>query len=77
MPNMDGYEFVRQFRADDFFPDWTVIFYTAYYLDQEARSLANACGVTEIIHKPCDPEQVLQVVAKTMGQPRPRPPPVS
>jgi CheY-like chemotaxis protein len=41
---MDGYEFVRQLRADPNFATLPVIFYTATYREREARSLAKAAG---------------------------------
>ena len=41
MPSMDGYEFVRQLRADPEITHTEVIFYSAHYLEREARNLAN------------------------------------
>jgi two-component system cell cycle sensor histidine kinase/response regulator CckA len=40
MPTMDGYELVRQLRADPTTAPIPVIFYTAHYHEQEARALA-------------------------------------
>src|SRR5579871_6215025 len=45
MPTMDGYEFVRQLRADPHTSTVPVIFYTAHYHESEARNLARECGV--------------------------------
>jgi CheY-like chemotaxis protein len=56
MPTMDGYEFVRQLRADPVIAQILVIFYTAYYHEQEAKALAQACGVAHILTKPSEPE---------------------
>jgi hypothetical protein len=44
-----------------------VVFSTAHYLDREARSLAEACGVTYTIFKPAEPEEVLRVVDAALG----------
>ena len=67
MPTMDGYEFVRRLRADPGTANIPVVFSTAHYLDREARSLAEACGVTHTILKPAEPQEVLRVVDAALG----------
>jgi PAS domain S-box-containing protein len=62
MPKMDGYEFVRQVRTDPKIAHTTVVFYAAAYLEEEARTLAKACGVRNVIVKPVAPDEVLKVV---------------
>jgi diguanylate cyclase (GGDEF)-like protein/PAS domain S-box-containing protein len=62
MPTMDGYEFVRELRADPALAHTEVIFYTAFYREREARKLAEACGVKRILTKPAEPEQILEVI---------------
>ena len=69
MPSMDGYQFVRELRADPRIAATRVVFYTATYLEAEARTLAERCGVTHIITKPCDPEIVLRIVDEVLSQP--------
>jgi hypothetical protein len=44
-----------------------VVFYTATYLESEARALSHECGVSHIITKPGEPEQILQVVNRVLG----------
>src|SRR4051794_36564193 len=56
MPVMDGYELVAQLRADPATASIPVAFYTAHYGQVEARELAAALGVSEVIMKPIDPE---------------------
>jgi PAS domain S-box-containing protein len=67
MPTMDGYEFVRQLRADPAIAGIAVMFNTAHYLDREARALAKASGVSNIIYKPAEPEAVLRAVDTALG----------
>lgn len=70
MPGMDGYEFVRQLRADTAIANTEVIFYTATFIEQEAKVLAAACGVTQVLTKPCEPQQILAVVDKVLARPQ-------
>src|SRR6266404_3255717 len=69
MPTMDGFEFVRQLRESQGLAFTPVMFYTATYLESEARNLASACGVTLIITKPAEPQQILDAVEKSLGAP--------
>jgi PAS domain S-box-containing protein len=62
MPTMDGYEFVRQLRADPMIGQTPVIFFTGNYLGREARALAASCGVSSILYRPCDQKEVLRIV---------------
>jgi PAS domain S-box-containing protein len=76
MPTMDGYEFIRQLRADAEVAHTPVIFSTAHYLDHEAKALAQQCSVPFILPKPCDPEIVLSTVDAALGlTPLPATPP--
>ena len=77
MPKMDGYEFVRRLRETQAVPDAKVIFYSALYREEETRSLAAACGVSTLICKPTDPEEILHIVEAVLssGPPSPPPPP--
>jgi diguanylate cyclase (GGDEF)-like protein len=67
MPVMDGYEFVRHLRADPQIGHIPVVFFTAYYLELEAQQLAQACGVTEILTKPYEPEQIIAVIERVLA----------
>src|SRR6185503_7755299 len=44
-----------------------VIFSTAHYLSRESQALAEKCGVTSIIFKPCEPQTVLEIVAGALA----------
>ncbi|TMQ01573.1 MAG: response regulator [Verrucomicrobia bacterium] len=54
MPTMDGFEFVRRLRENSKFARVPVVFYSATYLETEARALATQCGVSHIITKPAE-----------------------
>ena len=76
MPTMDGARFVRHLRADPSIADTRVIFCTAHYHEPEAQALARACGVSIVLTKPSEPEQVLGTVETALGisQPPSSPP---
>ncbi|MEQ8676635.1 MAG: PAS domain S-box protein [Aggregatilineales bacterium] len=78
MPTMDGFELVRQLRLDPATALTPVIFYTASYLEKEARQLAASCGVSHILLKPSDPEDILEIVNTALGEvvPAVTPPPI-
>jgi DNA-binding response OmpR family regulator len=67
MPKMDGYEFVRRLRSNPGSRSTPVMFYTATYNELEARSLADACGVSHILTKPAEPEVLLGVVRAALS----------
>ena len=69
MPTMDGYEFVRQLRADPELAGTQVIFCSAHYREQEARDLALACGVSQVLTKPCEPQEILAAIDQRMRVP--------
>lgn len=67
MPTMDGYQFVRQLRADPAIALTPVIFYTATFMEREARSLAATCGVQQVLTKPCEPEVIMRTVEAALN----------
>jgi len=67
MPLMDGYEFVQALRHDPDTADIPVIFCTATYELDEVRSLAEVCGVSHVLSKPVEPEEIIRVVAEVLG----------
>lgn len=68
MPTMDGYEFVRRLRADPAIAHTEVVFCTATFMESEARTLAASCGVSQILFKPCEPQDILDVVQAALAQ---------
>jgi PAS domain S-box-containing protein len=67
MPTMDGFELVRQLRADPQLAHTNVIFYTAHYHEREARSLARSCGVSHVLIKPCEPSVILDAIDQALA----------
>ncbi|MGZ6565383.1 MAG: response regulator, partial [Solirubrobacteraceae bacterium] len=67
MPDMDGYELVRELRNDPTTAGIPVIFYTAMYILEEVRRLAAACGVSRILVKPCEPEEIIRAVSESLS----------
>ncbi|HEY7494389.1 MAG TPA: PAS domain S-box protein [Candidatus Tectomicrobia bacterium] len=67
MPTMDGFEFVHRLRADPAIARTPVVFWSAHYLEREARTLAHICDVSHLLRKPCDPEEALRIVAAALG----------
>ncbi len=72
MPGMDGYEFVHALREDPDTASMRVILCTATYHEDEVRRLALACGVSHVLIKPVEPEEILRTVALTLeAEPEP------
>ena len=67
MPVMDGYEFVKQLRLDPKSSGIPVVFYTAHYGEREARTLALASGVSDVLTKPAESGEVLKVVRRALS----------
>ena len=66
MPKMDGYELVKRLRETDAMRNVKIVFYSALYREEETRSLAAACGVSQFICKPTDPQEILRVVEEVL-----------
>jgi PAS domain S-box-containing protein len=67
MPVMDGYELVRQLRLDPSTSGIPVVFYTAHYGEREARALALSSGVSYVLTKPAESQEVLTIVGRVLS----------
>jgi CheY-like chemotaxis protein len=63
---MNGYEFVRKLRADPTVGNTRVVFCSATYDQDEVRKIAESCGVSHILAKPCEPEEIIRVVDEVL-----------
>ena len=71
MPTMNGFEFVSRLRQQDPQKCIPVIFYSATFIDSEMQALARACGVSRLIAKPAEPDEVLRIVNEALTSPDP------
>ena len=67
MPLMDGYELVRRLRAAPATSGAAVMFYTAYFGGQDAQALAQAHGVSRVLVKPSDNDEILRQVEAALA----------
>ena len=68
MPVIDGFEFVRQLRADPEVAATKVIFCTATYHEHEAGELARTAGVFRVLAKPCKPADLVQAIEQAIAR---------
>lgn len=76
MPGMDGYELARAVRANPETNALPIVFYTANYFEREARPIAAACGVQQIVAKDGDPRALVAAVTKALRSAPEASPPV-
>jgi CheY-like chemotaxis protein len=74
VPRMDGYELLRNLYSDPTFAQTQVIFYTTIFQQEEARLLAQACGVSFLAITPAERQAVLSVIESTLATPTPHAP---
>jgi len=69
MPEMDGYSLARAIKADRALRSIPVVFYTAHYIEAQNIADASAVGVSRIIEKTGDLEELLDAVADALLTP--------
>ena len=69
MPTMNGFEFVSRLRQQSGTALIPVVFYSATFLDAEMQALARACGVSRLLPKPAEPDEVLRIVNEALSSP--------
>lgn len=68
MPKMDGYEFVRELRADPVTAAIPVLIHTAAYAEDEVRAVAGAYGIVHVLTKSADPAVVCSAVDRALQE---------
>jgi PAS domain S-box-containing protein len=66
-PSIDGYDVARGVRADPGTATTPIILQTAHYLESEIRRIAEQIGIQQIVIKPFEPQDFLDVVAKVLS----------
>ena len=67
MPRMDGYELARALRDDPATQSIGLVFYTAYFGQQQALDLARAYGVARVLLKPAENDAILRTVREVLA----------
>jgi len=68
MPVTDGYEFVRQLRADPAIADTRVVLCSAHYRSSDADPLARQAGVHHVLAVPYVPQELFRVVDEALQE---------
>src|SRR5258706_68748 len=59
MRHMDGYELTGRLKLEPATASISVMFYTAYFGGQDAKSLAQSLGVARVLVKPSDNDVIV------------------
>ena len=67
MPEMDGFEFCRQIKADSKLQKIPFIFYTATYTEHQDKELAVALEASRFIIKPQEPKVLMAIIKEVLA----------
>lgn len=67
MPEMDGFELCRHWKADKLLQRIPFVFYTATYTDLKDEQFALSLGAERFVIKPQEPEVLLQIVQEVLS----------
>jgi CheY-like chemotaxis protein len=70
MPEMDGYELLRRWKADDRLRSVPFVVYTATYTEPKDEELALQLGADAFIIKPTEPEPFMRQVREVLDRVR-------
>ncbi|MBI2859610.1 MAG: response regulator [Chloroflexi bacterium] len=71
MPESDGIGLVKRLRDDPTISKTPVVYYTAKYRGSETPYVTSRDSVAAVLAKPSDPQEILRVVQKVLGEPVP------
>jgi PAS domain S-box-containing protein len=69
MPEMDGFELCRRWKADKLLQRIPFVFYTATYTDLKDEQFALSLGADRFVIKPQQPEVLVQIVQEVLAKP--------
>lgn len=69
MPRLDGFQLCRAVKTDPALLDIPVVFYTASFTDDRDREFGISLGASAYLVKPLEPQELLNEVARALGQP--------
>lgn len=62
MPEMDGFQFIRNVKGDHRLSGMPFVFHTATYTDDKDKEFGLKLGACEYIEKPIDPEKFIKII---------------
>jgi diguanylate cyclase (GGDEF)-like protein len=71
LPEPGGYHLVRHLRSDTSLVQPRLLVLAAACVEAEARSLAHACGISQLVTKPTGPAPLLKAVGAVLAEPPP------
>ncbi len=66
MPEMDGFSLLRQIRKSKSAKELPFVFYSACYVNEKDRELADALGVSRFIIKPVEPKELIKEITQIL-----------
>jgi PAS domain S-box-containing protein len=70
MPEMDGFELCRRWKAHELLNDIPFVIYTATYTDLKDEQFALSLGADRFVIKPQQPEVLAQIIKEVLTKPR-------
>lgn len=72
IPGIDGYELTRRLRSDERTRDIPILAITGYAPFTQDPARADRAGCDAVLHKPCDPTDLVRTLAGLITQARSR-----
>jgi len=66
MPVMDGFQFLREVKADDGLKGTPFVFYTSTYTDEKDQDFALKLGASKFLRKPTEPDKFIRIIQEIM-----------
>jgi diguanylate cyclase (GGDEF)-like protein len=71
LPGIDGFELAWRIAADPALAHTRIVVSSTGFLEEQARQLAEACGVSHFVGKPVQREPLVDAVRDALAHPRP------